>query len=158
MGIPRFTDIIRLYVISPEVFVIVLLGAVVFFYPGPIEYFGSEASRDGSVLQYIALIPIALLSVTFGLSKEILKPLDEANNRMLYEWPDYWRLKYRVLAAIIFCLAASAGALGLWVYKTRLQHLLIGAGLIAAVLIALVSTISLYLGYLRLREILQGGS
>jgi hypothetical protein len=158
MKFPTFFDIFRLYVISPEALVIALSGAMVILYPGPAAFFGSEVSREGSLLQYIALLPIALLSVTFKLSKELLKPLDGANNRTLYEWPDYWRLKNRALAAIFFCLISSAGALGLWVFKTHLHHRLLGAGLIAAVVLALVSTMSLYLGYLRLREILQGGS
>jgi hypothetical protein len=158
MGICKLADILRVYVISPELLVIALSGAVVLLYPEPVALFGSEVSRENSVLQYIALLPIVLLGVAFKLSNDILKPLDGANNRILYEWPDYWRLKHRAIATILFCLAASAGALGLWVFKTHLHPRLLGAGLIATVVLALVSTVSLYLGYLRLREILHGGS
>lgn len=157
MGIRKFVESIRVYIISPEVLVIALSFTLLLFCPEEVTILGQEVNRDDSVLQYIALLPVALLGVAYPLSKDILSPLEEKNS-ILYGWSGYWRLKYRALAAIFFCLAASVGALGLWIFKTRTPSELLGVGLIATVMIALVSTVSLYLGYLRLREILQGGS
>lgn len=157
MSVGKFSDVLRLYIISPEVLVIVLSWGAFVLCPQPMAFLGSTIAREGSVIQYIALLPLALLAVAYALSKEALRPLDGVNNRVLYEWPGYWRLKYRVLATFLFCLIASIGGLGLWVFKTQLPTRLLGAGLVAAVALALVSAASLYLGYLRLREILQGG-
>jgi hypothetical protein len=151
-------DVVRLYFISPEVLVLLLSCAALIVFPKPMVFLGSEIVREGSVVQYVALLPAALLAVSFGLSKDSLRPLEGERNRVLYEWPDYWRLKFRALAALLFCLAASFGGLALWVFKTRLPSCLLGAGFIASIALALVSTVSLYLGYLRLREILQGGT
>lgn len=153
----RLLDILRLYFISPEFLVLLLSCAVLKFFPKPMTLFGSEIVREGSVVQYIALLPVGLLGVSYSLSKDTLRPLEGEKNRMLYEWPDYWRLKFRAFAALLFCLAASVAGLGFWVFKTSIPPWLLGTGLIASILVALVSTVSLFLGYLRLREILQGG-
>jgi hypothetical protein len=151
-------DVVRLYFISPEFLVFLLSCAALVVFPKPMALLGSEVVREGSVVQYVALLPVALLAVSFGLSKDCLRPLEGERNRVLYEWPDYWRLKLRALAALLVCLAASFSGLALWIFKTRLPSSLLGAGLIASIALALVSTMSLYLGYLRLREILQGGT
>jgi hypothetical protein len=154
----KFVEVVRIYVVSPEFLVLLLCCAVLVIFPKPMILLGSEIVREGSVVQYVALLPAALLAVSFGLSKDSLRPLEGDKNRLLYEWPDYWQLKFRALGALLFCLAASFGGLALWVFKTRLPSSLLGAGLVASVAVALVSTMSLYLGYLRLREILQGGT
>ncbi len=158
MACRRLLDIARLYLISPEVLVLALSYAVLVFYPKPLSLFGSEIVREGSVVQYIALLPIGLLGVSYGLLKDILRPVEGDKNRLLYEWPDYWRLKFRVFSALAFCLAASMVGLGFWVFKTSIAPCLLGAGFIAAIAVALVSTVTLALGYLRHREILQGGT
>jgi len=154
----KILDIVRLFLISPEFFVLVLFWDLFSLYPKPMILLGSEIVREGSMVQYIALLPVALLTMAYSLSKDALRPLDGDKNRLLYEWPEYWRLKFRALAALFFCLVASAGSIGLWVFKMLLAPSLLGVGFAAAVVLALVSTTSLYLGYLRLREILQGGS
>jgi hypothetical protein len=146
-----------MYHISPEFLVLALSSVVFVLWPKPMLLFGLEIVREGSVVQYMALLPAALLGVSYGLSKDMLGPLGGDKNRMLYEWPDYWRLKFRALATLLYCLTASIGGVGLWVFKKLLPTTLLGAGFVAVVALALISTISLYLGYLRLREILQGG-
>lgn len=154
----RLLDIARVYLISPEFTVLVLSCAVLVFYPQAMILFGSEIVREGSVLQYIALLPIGLLTASYTLSKDMLRPLEGDKNRVLYEWPDYWRLKLRALTALLFCLGGAITGVALWVFKTRIPPCLLGTGFVAATMVALVSTITLFLGYLRLREILQGGS
>jgi hypothetical protein len=158
MVIRKLVEILRVYIISPEMLVIALSFAAVLLYPEQVALWGMEVSREDSKLQYIALIPVALLGVAYTLSKDILKPLDGMTNRILYEWDNYWQLKYRTLAALFFCLSSAVSAIGLWVFKTRVPSELLGVGLTCTIMLALVSTVSLYLGYLRLREILQGGS
>ncbi len=153
----RLLDIARVYLVSPEFAVLVLSCAVLVFYPKPVTFFGSEIIRQGSVLQYIALLPIGLLITSYRLSKDILGPLEGEKNRVLYEWPNYWRLKVRALAALFFCLGAAITGVILWVFKTHIPPGLLGTGFVAAIMIALISTITLFLGYLRLREILRGG-
>lgn len=154
----KLLDLIRLYVISTEALVLLLSYAMLVFYSKLMVLIGCEIVKEGSVLQYIALLPVALLGVAFGLSKDTLRPLEGDSNRILYEWPDYWRVKYRAFAALLFCIAASVGGFALWIFKTYVPPRVLGAGFIAAILLALVSTMSLYLGYLRIREILQGGT
>ena len=85
----KLLDVVRLYLISPEFLVLFLSCAVLVLYPKPMVLFGSEIVREGSVVQYVALLPVALLGVAFGLSRDTLRPLEGDSNRVLYEWPDY---------------------------------------------------------------------
>jgi hypothetical protein len=157
MSLRKATDIVRLYFVSPET---VVLGAVVLLglqYPDPLVEIGQAVARQDSLVQYLALLPLGLLAVTFALAKEMLRPSDAANNTLLYEWPDYWRLKYRSLGAIFYSAMASAGSIGVWMFKASLSSLMVGGGLLAAIIVAVVATVSQFLAYLRIREILEGG-
>ncbi len=158
MKIQKLTDILRIYIISPEALTIAISWLILMFYPRPMNILGQEIIDKDSMIQYIALLPVALLIKAFALSKDTLGPLDIPNNKLLYEWKDYWRLKQRVLATLLFCIVASINSIGLWIFKTYVRPELLGFGLISSIALSLTSTVTLYLGYLRLREILQGGS
>jgi len=157
MKLRKAIDIFRLYTISPECTVIAVVVALLIIHPAVLDIIGNEVVRQDSIVQYIALVPLGLLGVVFSLSKEMLRPSDGANNRVLYEWPDYWRLKYRSLGGVFFCIAASCVSLATWIFKAQMGPRIIGAGLLCSVLVALVATLTQYLAYLRVREILNGG-
>ena len=153
----RVIDIIRLYVVSFECVVVIAAMAATIIFPELMRTVGRELIFHDSSFQYIVFIPIVLLGVTYRLSKEMLRPADNENNRILYGWPDYWRLKYRSLGSIFFCLGATVLSLATWIFKTQISLHFIGAGLLCAILVALAATINQYLALLRLREILDGG-
>ncbi len=154
----RFVEILRLYLISPEVGVILATCGAALFYPEPLIRLGCEVASKDSVVQYIALIPVAILTGSFKLSKEMLRPLEGLSNKVLYEWNNYWRIKYRALAPITFCFIASLFSIGIWIFKGAIDPLLIGCILVGTVIVSAVTILTQFIAYLRLREILQGGS
>jgi hypothetical protein len=156
MKTKKALDIARFYCISPEIAVVAGVGGLYFVYPQLLLAIGQEVARQDSVVQYLAWLPLGLLAVTFRLANEVLRPSDAANSRILYEWPDYWRVKYRSLGAVFFCVVASIISLGTWIFKAHLGMELLGGGLLGAIFMALFATWTQFLARLKIREILEG--
>lgn len=151
----KLIDVIRFVIISPELVMLLIVLLLVERYPVLIYSFGRAVSLQSQNIQYIALLPLALLAVAYRQSKEVLKPSTDVINKMFYLWPDYWKFKMRVLTTVYVNFLASIVTVLIWIYSTNLNHLYLGAGLMCAILISAISTASQYLAYFRLREILE---
>jgi hypothetical protein len=100
----------------------------------------------------VVIIPITLLVSCYQLGTEILSP--QGKRRVLLEWPDYWRLKYRVVYALAVCtIALIASVIGYLFVLNRKSPaaamLIIGAWAVAA-----TTTATLALAKWNAREIL----
>ena len=98
-------EIIKSTFISPEFITIIFVGLLEIFIKKYFISFGSLILVNSSISN--TTIPIVgfliIFSITNGL--KILKP--KTNNKKLYEWDKYWKLKFRVYLSIVYVLLGS---------------------------------------------------
>lgn len=99
----KIADFIRMVLVSPEVTTGILVWAIYLRYPQVFLYFlPSFRSDEQWKLPALIAIPIALLLATYHLGSDILSP--QGKRAIILDWPDYWRLKMRVVWCLLLCI------------------------------------------------------
>ena len=149
----KILDIIRMIVISPELLTGIGLTAVFYSNNKASSFvFSILKSEQNWHIAAVLGVPAALLIACYKIGSELLSP--QGKRRVILEWPEYWRLKYRVVYCLVLCLLASIVSL-LGFYLVHEQHSVNGA--VAMVIAWSVSTIALFslaLAKWKAREIL----
>ncbi|MDI6727792.1 MAG: hypothetical protein QMD44_02550 [Thermodesulfovibrionales bacterium] len=149
----RLTDILRMVTLSPELLIALATIAIHKTMPSAGNLALALLNSDHKwAVGIVVVIPITLLVSCYQLGTEILSP--QGKRKVLLEWPDYWRLKYRVVYALAVCaIALFASLIGYLLVLNRKSPaaamLIIGAWAVAA-----TTTASLALAKWSTREIL----
>lgn len=105
----KIVHIKRLVLVSPE---ILSAGAFVVAYLYQPHWFEAASAKLESaegLSGFAGALPLTLIPASWALGVSVLRPGDESENRILYEWPMYWALEVRVYGAVAvsvigFCL------------------------------------------------------
>jgi hypothetical protein len=116
---------------------------------------GTQFKTNSEVWKFMPSIPILLATASIKLAWNILTPLGNSSNKILYQWEWYWRLKYRVIASIVMCGVAAACSVALWVFSKDLSELKIGTIFLSSVVVAVTVTFNQLLAAFKLRELMD---
>lgn len=149
----RLVDGIRLLLLSPEM-VAALLPFVVYLYAPDWASVLVKPMKE-SLAFGLAAAGLALGAAAFCYREggDILEP--SGANAVLLEWPAYFMLKGRVVAALAWCVAGIGAALAAtWLVASSVSPQL-GVTVLAAGLLAVgAATASIALARYRIRELL----
>ena len=114
----RLREFVRAAFVSPEAvwIAVVLLGATMV--PQWLLKAGA-ALLTGEVVIVVAVLggPFAFVGAAYRLSGSVLRP--HGDRAVLRSWPDYWRLRLRVMVALAYTFTgAIAVTLGWIIYKS----------------------------------------
>jgi hypothetical protein len=151
----KIIEIIKLLFISFEAVFLLTMIAALQFYPVPFELIGNQIKANNEIWKFIPTIPLAICVFSIQYAWKILNPINNSSNRILHEWPNYWKLKFRVISSIIICAACVAASLIIWIYATSLSDRIMGAIFIASCCIALIVALSELLAAFKVRELME---
>lgn len=149
----KLIEFLRVVFISPEMVASGLPFVISFYWPEPATFVGQQFVSDAKWAFGAATIPLGLLATTYAFGTDILSPSGVKKAVLL--WPEYWKLKMRVIVALGFCLLGFIyGMLG--VYLVLHQNLVWGATIvIAGLFLSAASLASVALAKWAIREILS---
>jgi len=151
--IRKIIDFMRLSFISPECLVIAVCLLAYAYWPLIFVKVGLWLSNEQIWLYLAGIVAIPIMS--FATSKEILFPGSAVKNKKILKWPDYYKLKSRVLFSVILSSLCSVAYLVLWVFKNDLSTLLCGFYLVMIFSITFVSFLSLIFASWNIKEIVS---
>ncbi|MDN5941074.1 MAG: hypothetical protein L0H94_04235 [Nitrospira sp.] len=148
----RILEFLRAVIISPEMLAGCLPFVVSSYWPEPANFAAQQLASDTKWAFSIAAIPLGLLAATYASGSDILSPT--GGKKALLAWPDYWKLKMRIVVAFGYCLLGCALTI-CGVYFVAHQSPVWGGTLaIAGVLCAAAALASVALARLTIREII----
>ena len=119
------------------------------------EIIGNKFIGDAEIWKYIPFIPLSLAGTSINYAWKILTPLNNSSNKVLYEWPDYWKLKLRVMVSIIICVICLFLAILLWFFCKNLKPDHIGALYMGITIVPLTAVLNQLLTAFTVKELLE---
>ncbi len=125
----KLGEFLRVVFISPELVAGGLPFVISFYWPEPATLVGQQFASDAKWALGAATIPLGLLATVYAFGTDILSP--SGAKKAVLSWPDYWKLKMRLVVALGFCLLGFiCGMLG--VYLVLHENLVWGATIVIA--------------------------
>ena len=150
----KIVDLKRLVVISPEF----LIGIFVYYIfresPGFFEKIALNIKGDSNIPDLVSALPFTFVAVSYQLGMGVIRPGDEEENKILYEWPLYWMLEHRFYGSLIICILCSLAVIWFYINPTEMSDAALGAILIGATSISAVTVFLLAAAKITLRKIL----
>jgi len=150
----RILEVFRIVIISPELVLLLAVICAASNWPMPFECLGKKFVSKEKLWEYIPIIPMALFVYTVGLCRQLQYPVAGAN-RDLNDWDQYWALKYRIIAAMLWSFLSATFALAIWFFSSEIPLPVIGCIFIASLVLSLVVSFTCILAFFALREILE---
>lgn len=149
----RILDFFRLVFVSPEL-VLALLPIAIYVYAPDWADMLLKPMGDGVGWGLSAAgLSLAMLAFSYKESFELLSL--SGGKKVLIEWPDYPRLKMRILVAFGWCLFGAFACVGAtWMVAKNSQPLLGITFMISGLLSAAAATATIALARFSLRELL----
>ncbi len=151
----KIIEILRLLVISFEILFLLVLLAVMQFYSEPFELLGNQIKTNIEIWKYIPTIPIASCVFSIQYAWKILNPINSSSNKILHEWPNYWKLKFRIISSIFLCVACVAASFIIWIFVESFSAKIIGVIFIASCCISLIVASNELLAAFKIRELIE---
>ncbi|WP_018868363.1 MULTISPECIES: hypothetical protein [unclassified Thioalkalivibrio] len=150
----KIIDLKRLVLVSPEL----LMGVLVFYIfresPELFEAITLSLKGGSNLYDIVSALPFAFVALSYKLGMGVIRPGDEEENKILYEWPRYWMLEYRFYGSLIICILCSIAVIGVYVNPTGLSDAAQGAILVGAISISGITVFLLATARIILRKIL----
>ena len=150
----KIMDLKRLVLVSPEL----LIGVLIFYLfresPEFFEKITLSIKGDSKVSDMVSALPFAFVALSYKLGMGIIRPGDEEENKILYEWPRYWMLEHRFYGSLIICILCSIAVIGFYVDPTGLSDAALGAIFVGAISISGITIFLLATARIILRKIL----
>lgn len=150
--------VIRVYfraiVVSFE-FLIILLGiCAILYFPVQVNNMATYIETDKEVVEYLAFLPVILFVWTARKSKNLLFPGDKYL-KILFEWPEYWRLRIHFNVGICYSILFALIGLMVWVLGIEVDDTL-GFMLIAlSICGGFIVVVSIYFAKIKQMELLS---
>ena len=151
----RLLETLRIIIVSFETLFVLIVVAIYLYFPEIFIAIGNHFKSNNDIWKFIPSIPIILCGFSVRYSWKILMPLSGSSNRTLYEWPNYWKLKYRVIMSIVICSICVLSTVYIWIFNSSLSALTIGTIFIASIIISLTATFIQLLAAFRVRELME---
>ncbi len=136
----KLLETLRIVFISPEFLAILAIFATYYHVPALFESLGNQFKVNTEIWKFIPTIPLAICGFSIQYAWKILFPLDGAGNTILLQWPNYWKLKLRVITSVIICAVCFLGAISIWIYSNILSPNHIGAIFITISILSIISS------------------
>ncbi len=151
----KFVELIRIIFVSFEFLFLIIVFSAYQFYPDLLSEIGQKFHINQEFWKYIPTIPSGLLIASLSYSWKILTPLDNSSNRPLYEWPDYWKLKLRIIVSIIYCGLSAISAAIIWFFGENILKDKLGFIFIVSIGIPIIVLMHQILAAFMVREIIE---
>ena len=151
----KLIEIAKLFIVSFEALCLLFLMAALHYYPPLFDQIGSQFKNNNEIWKILPVITIPICGFSIQYAWKILNPLNSASNRILHEWPNYWKLKYRVISSIFICVVCAISSVIIWIYAERLPDDIIGFTFIASCSIALIVALNQLLAAFKVRELME---
>lgn len=151
----RLLELLRIVFISFEFLFLTIVVSIYQFQPDLLGGIGQKFHANQELWKYIPTIPSGLLVVSLSYSWKILTPLNSASNRLLYEWPDYWKLKLRTIISLIYCGVLTIFAAVIWFFGDNIQNEKLGFIFLVSIGIPIIVLIHQILAAFMVREIME---
>lgn len=145
----------RVILVSFEALFISFISAIYFYYPDVLVGIGNNFQTNNEIWKFIPSIPLVVCGFSVQYAWKILMPLGSSSNRILHEWPNYWKLKIRVLLSVLLCAACVLGAVCIWFFSNSLSTLNTGAIFTASIIVALTVAFNQFLAAFKVRELME---
>lgn len=147
-------DCLKTIFISPE-FLFLCLGILLYqFYDSFFIRLGlAMSSREGADYFFTAL-PVSMLIASYKIGVIILRPGDDAENKILYQWPFYRALEFRVYWSIFLCLVCTSIGFVLFADPFLFDDSLKGLMLFISLSTSVSVIIALFLAKMAIKKIL----
>lgn len=147
-------ELLRVLFISVEFLVFLVVVAVWFFFPAVWISSGETFKSQEEVMKCLPVLPVALCGFSIRFSWKLLSP-QSGSNKILYEWPDYWKLRLRRNVTIGLCVLYAAVSIATWVFRSTMPSSWVGAVWTWAIISAMVTTGCALLAAFTLKEITE---
>ena len=148
-------DALRVAFLSWECAIALAMWTLWLTYPSILAQLGRRVIDDGNLLPYILALPGVILIWATTQAKAVLAPASAAQNVQLRAWPDYWRLKIRVLLGLAWIVASCCISLVTWIFRADFASDVVGSLLTTALIVSVFSAGSLWLASITVREIVE---
>ena len=150
-------EFIKTLFISPELCVsVVILTAILILQPEWFDKLGTKIKSDQEVWKYLCIIPAGLFA--WMLPHCYLVQLPHSDNKVLLEWPDYWKLKIRVAAAILLSFICTTIAIFVFVFAKEVYANIAGFLMTFAIIVSLIDAYTIWQATITIRQILEKNS
>lgn len=154
-SIKQLLDFLRFILISPETLILLVIIVCSHYFPSYFVIIGSSVKKYSDVWRWMPGIPGFCAAVSYKLYWKILTPLDNSNTKALYEWPEYWKLKHRVVATLIICVMITIASIIIWFFSDNFSDYSLGIIFASLVAVPVVSLLCELLAAIRVRELLD---
>ncbi len=103
----KMIEFFRIVIISFEFLTALLFFLFYNYFEDFFSQIGKNFLGSGDITNIIYAIPTALIVASIKFASDLLTPLKDKSNNILYEWPDFWKLKMRVWIAISISIFAG---------------------------------------------------
>lgn len=149
----KVVEVKRLFLISPEVLCVLIVLLSVQWFPLWFHTLSESVRASQGLPGYIGAVPLMLTGFSYKLGMAILRPGDEEENKVLYEWPLYWALEARVYSSIAICGLAAVGMALFYLNPFYWSDAASGAVLVGSVSVSVITVIPLIFGKMAIRKI-----
>lgn len=148
----RTMDFFRLVLISPELALALIPIAIYFYAPDWADILLKPMGDGVGWGLSAAGLSLAMLAFSYKEGYELLSL--SGGRKVLIEWPDYPRLKVRIVVAFVWCLFGAFACVGAtWMVAKNSQPLLGITFMISGLLSAAAATATIALARFSLREL-----
>jgi len=151
----RLLETLRIIYVSYETLFFVVVVALYFYFPVFFIEIGNHLKTNNDLWKFIPSIPLIICGFSVQYAWKILMPLNGSSNRILHEWPNYWKLKYRVIISIVICAACVLSTVYIWIFSSSISELTVGAIFIASIIISLTVAFNQLLAAFKVRELME---
>lgn len=145
-------DFFRLVLISPELALALIPIAIYFYAPDWADILLKPMGDGVGWGLSAAGLSLAMLAFSYKEGYELLSL--SGGRKVLIEWPDYPRLKVRIVVAFVWCLFGAFACVGAtWMVAKNSQPLLGITFMISGLLSAAAATATIALARFSLREL-----
>lgn len=149
----RVIDLLRLVFVSPELLFLLLPIAIYAYEPTWADILLQPMIEGVSWGLAAAGLAVAMLGFSYNQGFDLLSL--NGGRKVLLEWPDYPKLKARVLVAFGWCLIGALSSIGAtWMVAKKFHPLLGVTIMIGGLLSAATATATIALARFSLRELL----
>ena len=150
----RIADVLRIILVSVETLWLLAVVSLFLWRVTWLSFVGQSLLKHEDVTTWMPVLPVALCGTAFLLVFKLLAPT-EAHNKILYSWPDYWRLEYRRNIGVAWCVLSVVLVLVAWIFRAELSSEWIGGLFVASIGLATISSGSMMLGVCALKVIIE---
>lgn len=151
----RILDVVRAIFISFEFAWVLFVMATYFLYPQILFLIGAQFKTNAEIWKWLPTLPLLFSTAAFQAAAKLRAPLENASNRKLYEWQDYYRITDRVYLGLFLCILSCIGATVIWIFTSHMNEMLIAGIFLVSTGVSGVVAFIMYVSGHKLRELVD---